>query len=143
MQTKVRDIMKANPVIITSEHSLQDAAMKMEMLRCGILPVMTNGILEGVITDRDIVLRAVARGKDIAKEKVGNHMTTELFFCSEHDLLDKAAETMREHNVNRLLVKDRNGELRGILSFGAILKKDNKMQEISQIIECTMGKKAA
>lgn len=143
MQTKVKDIMKANPVIITSEQTLQEAAKKMEMLGCGILPVMTNNVLEGIITDRDIVMRAVAMGMDVTRARVGECMTTELHFCNEDDSLEDAAGFMRQHNVSRLLVKDRNGEMRGVLSFGAILRKDSKMQELHRIIECTVGKKAA
>jgi len=143
MQTKVKDLMKAEPETISPDSSLQEAAQKMESVDCGVLPVGTRDKPEGIITDRDIVLRAVAKGKDVANEKVKDYMTKEAFFCNEDDTLEQAATAMHENHVNRLLVKDSSGRMSGILSFGCILRKDEQLEDIHTVLECTVGKKAA
>jgi len=143
MQTKVKDLMKPEPVVISPDSSLKEAAQQMESIDCGVLPVGTKDRPEGIITDRDIVLRAVAKGKDMTKEKVKDYMTKEMFFCNEDDTLEQAATAMHENHVNRLLVKDSSGKMCGILSFGCILRKDERMEDIHKVLECTVGKKAA
>jgi CBS domain-containing protein len=143
MQTKVKELMCKNPDFIASDSSLREAAQKMESLDCGVLPVGEEESLEGVITDRDIVLRAVAKGKDTSKEKIKDCMTKDIFFCHPDDTLEDAATTMHENHVNRLLVKDDKGRICGILSFGAILRKEESLEGIQKALECTVGKKAA
>jgi len=143
MDTKIKDLMKSNPASISADSSLKEAAKKMESVDCGVLPVGTGDEPEGVITDRDIVLRAVAKGKDVTKEKVRDYMTSQIVFCNEDDTLEKAAEAMHENHVNRVFVKDANGKMSGILSFGCILRKENQMEGIQKVLECTVGKKAA
>jgi len=151
MQTTVKELMRANPETISPNSSLKEAAQKMESIDCGVLPVSEeesteeggeSGIM-GIITDRDIVLRAVAQGKDVTKEKVRDYMTQQVFYCGEDDTLEDAAKVMHEHHVNRLVVKNKSGRMCGILSFGCILRKDSRMQEIHKVLECTVGKKAA
>lgn len=143
MQTTVKDLMKADPKVIPPESTLKEAAQIMASIDCGVLPVGTQDTPEGVITDRDIVLRAVAKGKDVTKEKVRDYMTQQVFFCNEGDTLEEAAQTMHEHHVNRLLVRDSSGKMCGILSFGCIIRKDGQMEDIQKVLECTVGKKAA
>jgi predicted transcriptional regulator len=143
MQTKVKDLMKANPVIISSNITLKEAAQKMKSVDCGVLPVGTWDNLEGMITDRDIVIRAVAEGIDVAKAQVRDYMTTDVFYCSESDTLAQAAEQMRKNNVSRLVVKGSSGKACGILTFGRILREDENLGEIGTVVECAIGKKAA
>jgi CBS domain-containing protein len=97
----------------------------------------------GMITDRDIVIRALAKGKDVGAEKVRDYMTSDVFFCEAEDTLEEAAVQMHENHVSRLLVVDSGGKVSGILSFGCILRKHPDLQEISAIIGCATGKKAA
>lgn len=143
MPTQVKELMKKNPVIIEKNSTLREAAEKMRSIDCGVLPVGTWEKLEGIITDRDIVIRAVASGTDIMSAKVSDYMTTELCFCNETDTLEQAAEKMCQHNVSRLIIQDQNGNPCGILTFGAILRKDRNLQEISKVVECAVGNKAA
>ena len=143
MHTKVKDLMKAEPETISADSSLKEAAQKMESIDCGVLPVGAQDKPEGIITDRDIVLRAVAKGKDVTKEKVKDYMTGKVFFCYENDTLEEAARAMHENHVNRLLVKDDSGRMSGILSFGCILRKEEHLEDIHKVLECTVGKKAA
>jgi CBS domain-containing protein len=128
METTVKDLMKANPSMITPDSTLKDAARKMASIDCGVLPVGAQYRVEGVITDRDIIIRAIAQGKDIEKEKVRDFMSTEVVSCSENDSLEEVANKMHENRVSRILVQNESGGLSGILSFGCILRKHNNRQ---------------
>jgi predicted transcriptional regulator len=143
MQTKVKDLMKENPIIIPASTTLKEAAQKMKSVDCGVLPVGTWDNLEGMITDRDIVIRAVAEGVDITSAQVRDYMTSDVFYCSESDTLAQAAEQMRKNDVSRLVVKDASGKACGILTFGRILREDENLKEIGKVVECAVGKKAA
>jgi signal-transduction protein with cAMP-binding, CBS, and nucleotidyltransferase domain len=143
LQTRVKDLMQINPVIISPDFSLRQAAQEMEVVNCGMLPVGTADKIEGIITDRDIVLRAVAKGKDTNTEKVRDYMTPDVCSVCEDDATYRAADMMREKNVNRLMVSDEKGRPRGVLTFGRILRQDESMQEIAIVIECAVGQKDA
>lgn len=141
--TRVKDLMREDPVIISPDTTLQEAAEKMSAINCGVLPVGTAEKLEGIITDRDIVLRAVAKGKNAGKEKVRDYMTMGVCACQEGDTPDRAAGLMRENNINRVIVEDEDGRPCGILTFGHIIRKNDSMTEIATAIECAVGRKAA
>lgn len=144
MSTKVRDLMKENPVTVAPNSTLFEAAQKMKSAECGALPVGTPEKLQGIITDRDIVIRAVAEGKDPKTEQVKSYMTSQIVFCDAGDSLEEAAELMREKQVNRLAVRDEaNNKMCGILTFGCIIRKGNDLEEIGRVIERAVGKKAA
>ncbi|MGE3771229.1 MAG: CBS domain-containing protein [Bdellovibrionales bacterium] len=143
IKNTVKDLMQANPVIVSPDATLQEAAAQMRSIDCGCLPVGTRDRVEGVITDRDIVLRAVASGTDPAAARVRDHMTPNVCFCSESDTPEHAAELMRDNGVSRLLVQDAAGRVCGILTFGRILREDGSVREIMKVIESAVGKKAA
>jgi CBS domain-containing protein len=130
-------------VIIPPETTLKDAAQKMEAIDCGALPVGTRDKILGIITDRDIVIRAVSRGKDVTKEQVKDYMTKDVQYCATDDTADTAGQLMGENGISRLLVEDENGKPCGILTFGRIIRNDNSRHEIAQVIECAVGRKAA
>jgi CBS domain-containing protein len=139
--TKVKDIMTASPILVSPNSTLEQAAFRMKDYDCGMLPVGTAGHLEGVITDRDIVLRAVAEGKDITIETVKNYMSHDIFACSEEDIFEDAIEKMQLHQVSRLIVKDKKGKASGILSFGGILRKSGDVSKIATIVKRAVGSK--
>lgn len=143
MATQVKELMKENPVIISSDTTLQEAAREMKSVDCGVLPVGSWENPEGMITDRDIVIRAVADGVDVTSEKVSDYMTKEVVYCNESDTLAQAAEQMRNNDVSRLMVKDSSGKACGIITFGCILRKDDSLEEVGDVVECAVGKKAA
>jgi len=109
-----RDVRVANP-----NQSIVDAARMMADVDCGVLPVGENDRLVGMITDRDIVVRALAQGKagDTAIREV---MSQEVKYCFEEDDLDDVARNMSDLQVRRLPVVDRNKRLTGILTLGDI-----------------------
>lgn len=141
--TKVRDLMTEEPVMIAPDASLKQAAEKMKSVDCGILPVGTKDKLIGIITDRDIVIRALSGGKDPSKEKVSDYMTGKVHCCSEDDYLEDAADKMREHKVSRLVVKNRQGQATGILSFGGILRRNADADEVSNVVKHAVVRPAA
>lgn len=133
--TKVKDLMACDPVIIPADASLEQAAKEMQIVECGVLPVGTKDKLQGIITDRDIVIRAIAKGKDPSKAKVKDYMTTQVFGCNEDDYLEDAADKMRQHKVSRLVVRNKAGKLTGILSFGGILRKNANAEEVVNVVK--------
>lgn len=70
-------------------------------------------------------------------------MTKKVYCCLESDTLKKAAEEMRKYNVSRLVVKDMEGAVTGILSFGHILRNDTDTQEVAQVVEVVARREAA
>lgn len=141
--TKVEDLMAEHPAMISPESTLQEAAKKMQEVDCGILPVGTQDKLEGIITDRDIVIRAIAKGKNPAVEKVKNYMTDKVYACNEDDYLEDAADKMRQHKVSRLVVRNQQGKMTGILSFGGILRKNADAEEVANVVKHAITKTAA
>lgn len=137
--TKVKELMVEHPEMISPSATLQQAAKKMESVNCGALPVGTENKLKGIITDRDIVIRALAHGKNPATEKVSSYMTEEVYACNENDTLEDAAEKMHQHKVSRLVVRNREGKVTGILSFGGILRSDANPKEIAGIVKHACG----
>ncbi len=138
----VRDLMTENPVLVSPEATLQQAAIAMRGIDCGILPVGTDDGLNGMITDRDIVIRAVSEGKDITKEQVKDYMTPHHYGCNENDTLEDAAEKMRSHKVSRLVVRNKSGKIVGILSFGGILRKNAAADDIANVVRHATGTRA-
>jgi len=143
LDTKVGDLMSRSLEFIGAEATLKEAAVKMEKIDCGVLPVGRQNGIEGIITDRDIVIRAIAKGKDPAYERVKDHMSADIYSCRESNTLAQAADEMREHNVGRLIVRNEAGDVTGVLSFGHILRNDKNTEEVANVVELAVGPKAA
>jgi CBS domain-containing protein len=120
-QSRLRaaEIMTENPETVMPDATLADAARKMRDLNVGIIPVVEsseNRRLRGVITDRDIAVRAVAEGLDISKTKVADVMTTEVETCNKNDLVHDILQVMEREQVRRVPITDREGRLVGIVA---------------------------
>lgn len=89
----------------------------------GALPVVTNHQLAGMITDRDITVRAVAAGRMDAT--VGDILSPGTYYCFEDDSVERAANVMAEHQVRRLPVVNRDMQLVGIVSLGDMSQRDD------------------
>lgn len=99
--------------------SIVDAARRMKDLDVGCLPVCGDSDrLIGMITDRDIVIRGVADRRDLEEVKVQDIMTPDVEFCMENQPVEHAARLMREKQIRRLVVLNRNRRLVGIVSLG-------------------------
>jgi len=123
---QAKDVMTKPCEFIHPDSTLKEAAQRMRELDCGFMPIgdEAKGKLEGVITDRDIVLRAVAEGKDPSQMSVKDAETHKVLYCFESDDLDAVAKNMRKHQVYRLIVLNgpESKQLRGVISLGDILR---------------------
>src|SRR6266571_1703355 len=115
---QLKDIMTPGVEVIAPEASIYEAAEKMSHLDVGPLPVCDNDRLVGMLTDRDITVRAVAEGKDPRATRVRDAMTEGICYCFEDDDVADAARLMKERQVRRLVVLDHNKRLAGIVSLG-------------------------
>ena len=114
---EVRECMTRDVVIASPGDSICDAAMRMAECDAGALPVGENDRLVGMITDRDIAIRAVARnlGPDTPVRDVMSH---EVLYCFEDEDIELVAENMGEQQIRRMPVLNRQKRLVGILSLG-------------------------
>jgi CBS domain-containing protein len=118
---QICEMMTKDVVCTRPDASIVDAARQMKKLDIGALPVCgENERLVGMITDRDIVIRAVADRRDLEEVKVQDVMTPDIQFCMENQPVEHAAKMMREQQIRRLVVLNRNRKLVGILSLGDI-----------------------
>ena len=113
---QLKDIMTRSVETIPVDASLTEAARKMEQKNIGFLPVVRDGIMVGVITDRDIAIRAVARGLDPEQTIVEEAMTNRIVALPEESELADASELMEHRRVRRLVVTANDG-LAGVLSM--------------------------
>jgi uncharacterized protein (DUF2267 family)/CBS domain-containing protein len=122
---KVADVMSRNVRLASPDDTLQEIAKRMTAEDVGFLPVGENDRLVGMITDRDIVARAVALGRDGQSSRVRDAMTEDVKYCFEDDTVDSAMQNMSDIQVRRLPVVNRNKRLVGIVSLAdAAMKYD-------------------
>jgi CBS domain-containing protein len=108
--------MTSNPTTISSSTSITEAARLMRDEDTGILPIVDGDRLTAVLTDRDIVVRGIAEGKDITSASAGDIASQNLVTIDPQQPLDEAARLMAEHQVRRLPVCEEDGRLVGMLS---------------------------
>ncbi|MFQ5760287.1 MAG: CBS domain-containing protein [Acidiferrobacterales bacterium] len=115
---KLYEIMTTRFQAVPATAPLREVAIVMYSLDVRMLPVTNNGRLRGVITDRDIVVRAVAAGNDPTTTTVGQIMTRSVIYLHEDDDVTKAAAVMEEKQIKRLVIVNQNEEPLGIVSLG-------------------------
>lgn len=120
---KLTDIMTSQVATIEPDTSLRDAAARMADLQVGALPVPDGHTLHGMITDRDIACRAVARGLDPTRTPVREAMTPHVVCCAESDPLVHAAALMKGKRIRRVVVLDEDGRLAGIVSLADLARR--------------------
>jgi CBS domain-containing protein len=134
---KVKEIMTVNSKACTPTNSLADAAQLMWDNDCGILPVVVGGgKVVGLITDRDICMAAVTKGRNLSNIAVEDVISGEVFACKPEDEVRTALTTMRDNKVRRLPVVAADGKLKGVLSMNDVVlnaeeTKDKKAPELS------------
>lgn len=114
---RVKEIMTQGIRIAEPEEKLSHAAKKMRTQNIGALPVVENRKLIGMITDRDVAIRAVGANKDPAVTKVSEIMSDECFWCAENEDIEDAVRIMEQNQVRRLPVMNDNKEIVGMLSL--------------------------
>ncbi len=126
---QIRDIMTRDIEAISAEATIKDAAQKMKVFDIGILPVVDDDQLVGMVTDRDIVVRVVAEGHDPNSARIRDAMTPNVIYCFEDQEVQDAVRIMEDNQVRRLMVLNRNKQPVGILSTGdiSVLSDDERL----------------
>jgi CBS domain-containing protein len=133
---KVSEAMTAQVVTARPETTIAEAARQMSEIDTGALPVMEGGKVVGFLTDRDIVVRGVAKGMSL-ESPVSGIMSDDIHCCKADDSVADAAAHMGAHQSRRLVVLDESGAMAGIISLGDIAvdfgakKVGHTLEEIS------------
>ena len=127
---QIKDVMTRNVEVIRPDAPLQQAAEMMSRLNVGSLPVCDGERLLGMITDRDITVRATAVGGDPGSIAVREAMTPDVAYCYEDDDVAQAAIVMEERRIRRLPILSRDRRLVGIVSLGD-LAVDAKYEDVA------------
>src|SRR4051812_36490954 len=127
MASTLRDVMTTDPMCLDTDATAADAARAMRDGDVGDVLVQRGGTVAGIVTDRDIVVRAVAEGRDPASVKLGDIASTDVVTLSPDDPIDRAVEVMRERAVRRLPVCDDSGKPVGVVSIGDLaMERDDR-----------------
>ena len=135
---KVKEVMTQDVLIANPRQSICDAAKLMAECDAGALPVGEEDRLVGVITDRDIAVRAVARRLS-ADTPVRDIMSREVLYCFEDEDVDHVARNMADQQIRRLPVLDREKRLVGIVSIGDLAKKSPAKQTGEALKDISSG----
>lgn len=122
MQT-IQEVMTRDVQTISTQDSVQRAAQLMDELNVGAIPVVDDGRLVGMITDRDITVRSVAVGQDPASTRVNDVMSTDVRTCTVDQGVEDVLAQMADVQIRRVPVVDANGQVVGIVSLGDVVTK--------------------
>lgn len=122
--TTVSQVMTRSVRTLTPSDTVVQAAQAMAELNVGVIPVCNGEKLVGVVTDRDIVIRGVARERDGKSTRLSEVMSAEVRCASEDQDIDAVLKTMADAQIRRMPVVDANQRLVGIVSIGDIAAKD-------------------
>jgi len=117
---KVKDVMHSGVTWVGPRTPVSELAMKMRANDVGAIPIGENDRLIGMVTDRDIVCRGLANGKDPSKLTAQDVMSKGISYCLAEDDVGKAIDTMKKNQIRRLAVLDSNKRMVGMLSLGDI-----------------------
>jgi CBS domain-containing protein len=132
---RVRDIMTPDVECVCPDDTLQEAAIKMQDLDIGPLPVCDRDQIAGMLTDRDITVRAIAKGLDPRSTRVRDVMTRDVIHCYEDEDAEAAARLMQERQVRRVLVIDHDERLVGIVSLGDLAAETGDPRRIGEVLQ--------
>ena len=127
--------MTANVDVIHPDASLDEAAAKMKASDIGALPVCDDDHVVGMLTDRDIVIRVIAEGRNPREETVRTAMTADIAYCFDDDDVQEAAMLMVDKQIRRLVVLNRDKRLVGIVSLGDIAVQTQDAQLGGEVLE--------
>lgn len=136
---RVRDIMVKDPVTIDSDMTVEETARAMARSSCGCLLVMAKGKVTGIVTERDLVRKALSKAKRSVTEKVGTIMSSPLVVVHPEITVEEAARVMADHQVRRLPVVDERGVV-GIITVTDLAKALAKELQYSNSIINAMAR---
>lgn len=129
----IRSVMTANPATCGRDATLQEVAQLMKQNDCGQIPVVDDGNKPvGVITDRDIAVRAVAQGTDTRSATAADYMTAPVATVRENSSIDECYQLMEQNQIRRVVVVDQQGNVAGIVAQAdiALSGRDAKTAEV-------------
>jgi CBS domain-containing protein len=129
------DIMTKDVTVCSPQTVIRDVADKMDDDGVGSLPVVENGRLIGIITDRDIVCRVLADGRDTRSTFASDAMSDDVVTCTPDESVVEAIHKMGEHQIRRIPVCDTNGRLRGIIAMADVALEAENDREIANALE--------
>ena len=138
----VRELMTTAPITVQPDATLGEVAVLMKQEDCGSIPVVEDGRLVGIVTDRDIVIRGVAAGSDPKTQRVSTVMSADPVTIRPDDDLTDAEKVMADRQIRRLPVVE-NGKLVGIIVTAQIARAADKRkvgETIKEISEPTSGR---
>ena len=131
---KVRDLMHKGVEIMPPETTVAKLAMKMRKLDVGAIPIGSNEELVGMVTDRDITVRAVANGKDISPLTAQDVMTKDVFCCRDTARVKDVVQMMEEKKIRRVPVTDEADHVVGMVSLGDISGAGKMIGEVMKAV---------
>jgi CBS domain-containing protein len=134
VRARCREIMTTDVKTVDRDTPLRDVAAIMRDADVGSLPVVENGKLVGIVTDRDIVIRALAEGRD-PSSSVGYAMTADIFSVRPDDFVFEAIRMMGDKQVRRIPVVNDDGALAGIIAMADIALEVEDEREIAEALE--------
>jgi CBS domain-containing protein len=123
---KVSEIMTTNVECVTPETTITELADKMKSLDVGFLAVCEKDRIAGTVTDRDMVIRGIAGGRNLSSIKTRDIMSKEVHWSFEDEDVKTVAKKMSDKEVRRMLLLDRNKRLVGVVSIGDIAKVEEQ-----------------
>jgi CBS domain-containing protein/uncharacterized protein (DUF2267 family) len=132
---KLKDVMTENVEVVAPDTSLEEAARKMRDLDVGLLPVCDGERVVGMLSDRDLTIRATAEGRDPKTTPVRESMTPEVLSLFEDQEVSDAEQLMSERQVRRLTILNRDKRFVGIVSLGDVATKTDKTRAVGKTLE--------
>lgn len=134
----ISELMTKKPTILEENATVLDAIKKMKAVGCGMLPIGDIKHIKGVVTDRDIMMRAVTMHKDLSSIPIKEIMSKKIIFCYEDEALQKIVQQMNQHNIRRVLIKNKDHHLSGIISLGDIVRRIQDKTLLASLFTKTM-----
>ncbi|HMI83471.1 MAG TPA: CBS domain-containing protein [Polyangiaceae bacterium] len=133
MAKQVRELMSEQPIKLSSSSPIIEAARRMRAANVGSIILEENGRPCGIVTDRDIAIRAVADGRDPQTTPLSEISSKDLTAVSPDDDVERAVQIMREKAIRRVLVVDSRNQAVGILSLGDLALERDSRSVLGQI----------
>jgi CBS domain-containing protein len=132
---QLKDVMTPGGEVIAPDASIYEAAQKMSHLDIGPLPVCEDNRLIGMLTDRDITVRAVAAGRDPVTTLVRDVMTPDIVYGFDDQDIADAARLMEQYQIRRLPVLNRNKQLVGMVALGDLAVHPGALPMAAEVLE--------
>jgi CBS domain-containing protein len=135
---KCNEVMTKDPVCCLPDDTVAKAAQLMQRDNIGSIPVIENNQtqkLVGIVTDRDLVLKIIAKGQDAKSTKVEAVMTHQVVTCHAEDDLQKALDAMAEHQLRRIPIVDTNHKIIGIIAQADVATRVNQPEKTAEMVK--------